>query len=180
MSESHQQLATYFVENRSRILAFIRGKAGDDALAEDILQDSLLNALRSSPEVDSSEALTAWLYRIVRNAITDAHRRHGARQRKLDGYALELPDTEMTPEDEAALCACFADLLPAMKPEYAEVLEFVELGAVTAQDMAARLGITENNLKVRRHRARRQLREFLETTCRTCAEHGCLDCTCSR
>lgn len=45
--------------------------------------------------------------------------------------------------------------------------------------MAEHLGITRNNLKVRRYRARQQLRERLEETCQACAEQGCLDCTCS-
>ena len=31
---------------------------------------------------------------------------------------------------------------------------------------------------VRRHRAHRQLRERIEQTCRSCAAHGCVDCTC--
>lgn len=44
--------------------------------------------------------------------------------------------------------------------------------------VAADLGITRNNLKVRRHRARKQLRARLEDLCRLCAHHGCLDCTC--
>ena len=45
--------------------------------------------------------------------------------------------------------------------------------------VAERLDITRNNLKVRHHRARQQLRERLEETCRTCATHGCIDCTCA-
>lgn len=179
MREVDQELEAYYVVNRSRILAFIRSKVSDDALAEDILQDSLVSALRSSPDVDDSEGLVSWLYRIIRNAITDAHRRQGSTQRKLAGYALALPDTAMPPDDERALCACFVDLLPGLRPEYAEVLEAMDLGTVSTEEMSSRLGITANNLKVRRHRARRQLRELLEATCRTCAEHGCLDCTCS-
>jgi RNA polymerase sigma-70 factor (ECF subfamily) len=35
-----------------------------------------------------------------------------------------------------------------------------------------------NNLKVRLHRGRKQLRERIEQTCRACATHGCLDCIC--
>ena len=43
---------------------------------------------------------------------------------------------------------------------------------------AARHGISLDNVKVRRHRARKALRERLVDTCRLCADHGCLDCTC--
>ncbi len=79
------------------------------------------------------------------------------------------------------ICECFEDLLPTLKAEYAELIEAMDLGGATTEEMTARLDITPNNLKVRHHRARQQLRERLEETCRTCAEHGgCVDCTCKR
>jgi DNA-directed RNA polymerase specialized sigma24 family protein len=59
-----------------------------------------------------------------------------------------------------------------------DLIAAVELGGETPEAAAERLGITRNNLKVRRHRARQQLRVRLEETRRTCARHGCLDCTC--
>ena len=52
--------------------------------------------------------------------------------------------------------------------------------AIEKAIQASDLGITPNNLKVRRHRARRALRARLEETCRICAAHGCLDCTCEK
>ena len=172
------RLESYLAENRAALLGFVRSKVGDDALAEDILQDSLLRALRASPELEDEDRLAAWLYRIVRNAITDSYRRHAAAARKLERFALEID--EPTEEDEAALCACFEGLLPTLKPEYAALIEQMDLGGTSDEAMAERLGVTRNNLKVRHHRARQQLRRRLEETCRTCSEHGCLDCTCGR
>ena len=177
--ETHEQhLQRIYRDNRSRLVAFIRGKVNDDALAEDILQDSLLRALRGSAELEDSERMDAWLYQVIRNAVTDAYRRSAARQRKLERFAV-LEDGAHVPEtDLARLCGCLHELLPTLKPEYAEVLEAMDLGEATTEEMTARLGITANNLKVRRFRARQQLKASLERTCRTCAEHGCLDCTC--
>jgi len=174
------RLAAYLAEHRQALLGFIRSRVGDDALAEDILQDGLLRALRAAPELEDEEKLVAWLYRIIRNAITDAYRRHAAAARRLERYAVEAPEPVLTPQDEAALCTCVAGLLPTLKPEYAALIEAMDLGEASPEATADRLGITRNNLKVRHHRARRQLRERLEETCRTCATHGCLDCTCSR
>ena len=67
-----------------------------------------------------------------------------------------------------------------IQAEYADLIQAVELGGESPDVMAGRLGITSNNLKVRRHRARQALRRKLEETCRTCADHGCLDCTCGK
>jgi DNA-directed RNA polymerase specialized sigma24 family protein len=78
------------------------------------------------------------------------------------------------------LCECFRELIPTLKPEYAALIERLELAEGDPAEVAGELNISRNNLKVRRHRARQALRERLEQTCRLCAEHACLDCTCKR
>ena len=180
MPNSSNQLEAYLIRNRRDLLGFIRSKVGDSALAEDILQDSLLKALRAAPDLVDEQTLVTWLYRIVRNAITDSYRRRAAASRRLERYALEQPDPVPTPDEETALCRCFEDLLPTLNPEYAELIRAMDLGSATTEEMTQRLDITTNNLKVRHFRARRQLRDRLEETCRLCSEHGCLDCTCRR
>ncbi len=170
------RLEDHLRRERAGLLAFIRSRVSDPALAEDILQDSLLRAVQAAPAVREDERLTAWLYQIVRNAITDAYRRRGVRAAARERLAAEV-DVAFTPEDEARACACVLGLVPTLKPEYAAVVE-ADLAGQDADVLAGTLGITKNNLKVRRHRAHRQLRERIEQTCRACAAHGCVDCTC--
>jgi RNA polymerase sigma-70 factor (ECF subfamily) len=164
------------LDARERFLGYIRKRVGDDDLAEDILQDSLLRAIRAAPDLRDEERLVPWFYRILQNAIVDAHRLRGAERARV--APVVVPEVIAEPEDDAELCACFERLLPTLKPEYAEMIRAVELGNEPPTSAASRLGITPNNLKVRRHRARQALRQKLEETCRTCADHGCLDCTC--
>jgi RNA polymerase sigma-70 factor (ECF subfamily) len=86
------------------------------------------------------------------------------------------PDAEI----EAEICRCFEALLPTMKPEYAALLREVDLNGRRVVDVAAEQGLTANAGTVKLHRARKALRVRLEESCRTCATHGCLDCTCAR
>ena len=171
------RLADHVRRERAGLLAFVRSRLADPDLAEDILQDSLLRAARAAPDLRDDEKMTSWLYQVVRNAITDTYRRRATAARHRDAYEAELRAEAMTPDDEARACACLLTLVPALKPEYAEVVE-ADLAGTDAADLADRLGITKNNLKVRRHRAHRQLRERVEQTCRSCAAHGCVDCSC--
>lgn len=163
---------------RAQFLGYIRKRIEDPDLAEDILQDSLLRAIRAAPELRDEERLIPWFYRVLQNAIVDAYRRRGVEQARI--VATEIPEIAAEPEHDVELCACFERLIPTLKPEYAEVIHAAELGNESPEQVAERLGITPNNLKVRRHRARQALRRKLEETCRTCADHGCLDCTCGR
>ncbi len=180
MTDERNRVESYFIENREKLLAFVVGKVGDRDFAEDILQDGLLRALRSTSDLTDDDRFVSWFYRILRNAIIDTHRRRAAGERRFEKFPQLAIEGELTPEDENRLCECFVDLLPTLTPGYAEVIEAMELGDATTEEMVERLGISPNNLKVRRHRARNQLRTRLEETCRTCAVHGCLDCTCSR
>ena len=170
---------TPLVQARQEFLRFVLARVSDPYLAEDILQDALLRAVRSVEEIRDEDRLVPWFYRILRNAIVDAYRRRDVRSRRTIPLDLEVDVPEQASSaDDQTLCECFRTLLPTLKPEYSAVLEAVELGEEEPQAAAIRLGITVGNLKVRRHRARQALRERLEETCRTCATHGCLDCTC--
>lgn len=179
--EPHLQdaLATTLLANLAAFQGFARRRLGDDQLAADAVQESLLRALKSGRDLSHDENLLAWFYRILRNVLIDLHRRRAAQTKGLERFADELA---MGGEDEAdaekTACACFRDLLPAMRPEYAQVLQLADLDGQPAEAVAEQVGISRSNLKVRLHRARRQLRQRLEQTCQICAKHGCLDCQC--
>jgi RNA polymerase sigma-70 factor (ECF subfamily) len=157
--------------------AFVRGRVGDPHLAADVVQDSLLKAVKSAHQLRDDESVTAWFYRILRHAIIDLYRRRAASKSALERLESELnvaPDAE----EERAVCACIKSMIPALKPEYTELIRRLDLAQEPAEMVAKALGLNANNLRVRHHRARQQLRERLEQTCRMCAKHGCLDCTC--
>ena len=174
--QDEHRLVERLLDARGQFLAYIRGRVADPELAEDILQDSLLRAVRGAASLRDDERLLPWFSRVLHNAIVDAYRRRSTEHAHV--APTEVPDVAAEPSADADLCRCFEGLLPTLRPEYADLIRVVDLGGEAPAAAAERLGITPNNLKVRRHRARQALRLRLEETCRTCAEHGCLDCTC--
>jgi RNA polymerase sigma factor (sigma-70 family) len=173
-----RELERGLLESRDRFVGYVRKRVADPVLAEDILQESLLRAIRAAPTLRQQDRLVPWFYTVLQHAIVDAYRRRGVERRHVvPADDLDIP---AEPDDEATLCTCFEPLVSTLTPEYAELIRAVELGGESPESAAERLGITPNNLKVRRHRARQALRRRLEETCRACAEHGCLDCTCVR
>ena len=173
MSQIEEQL----LKQLDAFTAFVRARVSDPHLAADVVQDSLLKAVKSTHQLRDDESVMAWFYRILRHAIIDLYRRRSASQAALDRLGEELnapPDAE----EERTACACLESMIPMLKPEYAELIRRLDLREETAEAVAAALGLNANNLRVRHHRARQQLRERLEQTCRVCAKHGCLDCTC--
>jgi RNA polymerase sigma-70 factor (ECF subfamily) len=174
-------MTTKLLSHRKMLMAYVEKKVSDSELAEDVLQESLLKALRSAPHLREEDKLMPWFFRILNNAITDTYRRRHVEGKYREAFEeLNIQNEEPESDDEAILCACFRELIPTLKPEYAELIENLELTNGDPEQVAAQLGINRNNLKVRRHRARQALRERLEETCRICATHGCLDCNCRK
>ncbi|MEO8169183.1 MAG: sigma-70 family RNA polymerase sigma factor [bacterium] len=176
-SQSMEKIVSQLVSGRAKFLGYVRKRVSDPELAEDILQDSLLRAVRSAPDIRDEERLVPWFYKVLHNAITDAYRKRSAETNRRLNYAREADDV-LTPEDERTICKCMNELIPTLKPEYAEVTRSIELDGEAPEVVAKRLGITRDNLKVRTYRARQALRKRLEETCRVCAVHHCLDCSC--
>jgi RNA polymerase sigma factor (sigma-70 family) len=168
-----------WVENHRRFLAFLERRVPDRATAEEILQSAFVRGLERAGEIRNDDRAVAWFYRLLRNAIVDHYRARGAERRGLELLAGELADaSEPPPEIAAELCGCFAPLLDTLKPEYAEILRRVDLEGAKPADYARDAGLTANNAMVRLHRARKALQSDLRSSCRTCADHGCLDCSC--
>jgi RNA polymerase sigma-70 factor (ECF subfamily) len=165
------------LDNVNEFVGFARKRVGDPELAADVVQESLLKALKAADQIRDHESAKAWFYRILRRTIIDLYRRRDAREKALTGYERELnslPDDD----EERVTCACMTRLLPSMTPQYAGLIQQIDLNEEAPEIVAANLGISKANLNVRIHRARQQLKRRLEENCRVCAKHGCLDCDC--
>jgi RNA polymerase sigma-70 factor (ECF subfamily) len=167
--------------NHHRFLDFLMARVGKREDAEEILQDAFVRGLQKAGEVRDEESAVAWFYRLLRNAVID-HYRRAAAGRKALAQAREWPegDPGFNADLERTVCECVNDLVPLLKPEFSELIRRVDLGGANVTSVADEIGISPGNARVRLHRARAALRDELERSCRTCAIHGCLDCTCSR
>lgn len=171
------------VEHEPAFRAFLRRRVNDAALAEDLLQQSFVRAIEHHHALHRNESVVPWFYRILRHAITDYHRSQASDVRKHEAFLHKLTasgeDKAAPPDDvKPTICACLDKLLPAIRPNYAELIRRIDLEGESPQAVAQELRITPNNLTVRLHRARQALRAGLEESCGICSKHGCLNCAC--
>jgi RNA polymerase sigma-70 factor (ECF subfamily) len=137
--ELQDALAGTLLANLAAFQAFARRRLGDEHLAADVVQESLLRALKADADFTDEQKVLAWFYRILRNVLNDLHRRHGARGRALERFATESAiAAEVADEElEQTACGCFRALLPALRPEYAQVLELSDLQRRTGRGRGA-------------------------------------------
>ena len=165
-------------QRRGAFLSFLENRIGRRDLAEDVLQESFARSLDKVP-LESEESALAWFYRVLRNAVVDHYRRSGASERALVALARQLDEKGEPDLDERnAVCRCVARLSETLKPEYALALRRIDVDGLSVRDYAAEAGISPNNAGVRVFRAREALRKRVVRWCGSCAERGCIDCTC--
>jgi RNA polymerase sigma-70 factor (ECF subfamily) len=173
-------LAT-LLENHRAFLSYLQRRVGDRALAEDILQDAFAKVIDRPEQAPADEGVVPWFYRTLRNAAIDQFRRRGTSDRALEAFAREL-ETHAAPQQdvETEICACVTRLASTLKPEYEEALQAIDVLGTPVKAFAEQHGLSANNAGVRVFRAREALKKRVTQSCGTCAEHGCMNCTCSR
>jgi RNA polymerase sigma factor (sigma-70 family) len=171
-----QPIIAALLANHREFLRYVERRVGDRALAEEILQDAFVRSLGRTEEI--RESVVGWFYRVLRNAVIDRQRRQAVANRRLDAFASELEAEQEAGELAGVACHCVVQLADTLKPEYADALQRIEVEGVSVADYAQATGISASNAGVRVFRARKALREQVARACGTCAEHGCLDCSC--
>ncbi|MBK7869939.1 MAG: RNA polymerase sigma factor [Saprospiraceae bacterium] len=164
-----QAVSTY----GKQLFGFIRGRVPTDEDAEDILQDVWVQ-LSNQPEVEAIESVSAWLYRVARNRITDWFRKK--KPESLEDYGYEDEDGEwniaevllmdsVTPEDEHLRELFWEALFAALDelPEkQSEVFILNELEQMTLQEIADAKGENLKTIISRKGYAVKHLRKRLE------------------
>jgi RNA polymerase sigma factor (sigma-70 family) len=171
------------LENESAFRQFVRRRVGDEFVADDILQQSLIRAVERHHSLRNEESAVAWFYRILRHTLADYYRSRGAEVRRNEAFLQQLTVSgrHLEPSlDEAkeTVCTCLHRLLPGLRGNYAELIRRIDLEGESPEHVAEELNISRNNLTVRLHRARQALRTSLEDACGICSRHGCLNCVC--
>lgn len=156
-----------------RLMGFIRKRVGNEADAEDILQDVFYQLLGDTKPI---EQLTAWLFTVTRNKITDRNRKK--KPELLDdlytGYGEDTDfdwtnlffDESQSPET-AYLRSLFWETLQAALDELPaaqrDVFVLNEIEGVPFKEIAEQTGETINTLISRKRYAVLHLRERLLT-----------------
>lgn len=176
MVEQDQRISDAVSRDESRLRNFIRRRVPDPGDAEDILQDVFYELVEAYRMMKPVEQVTAWLFRVARNRITDLFRarsREASRNEPTriaeDGEALLLE--ELLPSPDAGPDAAYArtvlldeldEALEELPAEQREVFVAHELMGYSFKEISAQTGISVNTLLSRKHYAVLHLRERLQ------------------
>jgi RNA polymerase sigma-70 factor (ECF subfamily) len=149
-----------------RVFRAARALLRDDAMAEDLVQEAWVRAYEHLDKFEGRSSFSTWILRI---AIHEGLKRKRSSQRyanaeepAMERFASLSPD----PEQQAA-AAQIRELLERLIDSLPEsnrtVFVLREIEGLDTRETSEALDLTEENVKVRLHRARSSLREMITT-----------------
>ncbi len=164
-------LAKIWADIGVSIEAFVRRRINDPHRADDVVADVMVRIHRHLSSLDDHERVTAWVYRITRNAIIDDYRRSGRRREVLESGTEPgaASSADAWVDDQAAtlseLAACVRPLVAALPADYRRALELTEFQGLTQAEAATIEGVSLTAMKSRVQRGRRQIATLLGQCC---------------
>ncbi len=156
-----QQLGELYQRYRRPVYGFLLRRVNAPATAEDLLQTTFERVIRYHASFREGNTFRSWLFTIARNAMLDSVKAESRMPIKngvdLNVLPLLTPsaqqDWEIRETDNQSQAA-----LAILPDTYREVVDLAWKRGLKYAEIAEVLGISEANVKVRIHRATRQLR----------------------
>jgi RNA polymerase sigma-70 factor, ECF subfamily len=141
--------------------------------AKDVLQETLLAAVRTLKDFRGAASVSTWLYTIARSFCLKKRRRSKfapEQEESLEAAApgkeaRQIPDAARWPDDELAgrqIEAALERAIGGLDPMYREVLVLRDVEGLTAPEVAEVMGLSVEAVKSRLHRARLAVRAAVE------------------
>jgi RNA polymerase sigma-70 factor (ECF subfamily) len=141
----------------------LRLTGNDRAHAEDLLQETLLRAWRSSRLLDESRgSVRSWLFTVARNIAIDEWRTRRTRTEVSVAEPPEHTDIGRDHTDQLLLSWVVADALSRLSEDHRAVLVCCYYRGMSVAEAARQLDVPEGTVKSRTHYALRALRLALE------------------
>lgn len=157
-----------FEQERERLRRFVLKLVDDADEAENIVQETFAEAYRQIGDFRGESTVSTWLFSIAKHQAY-GYLRKNDRHNYLEHETIEFLDadrggTQTVTEDEVELSErkrIVHDALQQLPDHYRRVVQLRDLEEKSTTETAEQLGLTEVNVRVRLHRARKQLKDHL-------------------
>jgi RNA polymerase sigma factor (sigma-70 family) len=177
MKRDESELRQRLSQLRPEMIRMLTARTGSLDLAEETVQAALLKALEKLQTLQDPRLIKSWFRSIVYNTFRDQLRQQ-AHWVSLETAEAQPALAQTLSEQASTSCGCILKLLPQLRPDYAALLEAVDLQEQSVQGVARAWGLSANNTSVRLHRARQALKKQLKQTCGSDSVAACQECNC--
>ncbi len=145
------------------LFAFLMRMVRDQAMANELLNDVMLDVWRSAANFEGRSSAGTWIFGIAHNKAISLLRRRREEQMPEDA-ADTIADDAATPDataEQADLGRMMERLLDRLSPEHKAVLQLTYYQDMSVQEIASTLDCPVNTVKTRMFYGRQRMRELL-------------------
>lgn len=160
---SDDSLRAAYRAHGPELYRFALRQLGDDAAAQDAVQEVFLRAWRSAARFDPEIAsLRVWLFAIARHVVVDEIRRHSARPARAFGLVADEGPPAPAFDDRTIAAWVVEEALTRLSPEHRGALVETYLRGRSHAEVAAECGVPPGTLRSRLFYGLKALRVVLE------------------
>ena len=159
-------------QHRPGVTRYLRYLVRDVAEAEDLAQETFLRAHRQRNSLRDPAALASWLYQIATHVSIDRLRQRAKTvQRQVDAPVEDLAIADqkqpsaLTIVQQTEMSECVQRYVADLSDAHKAVLLLHDPDGLTAEEISRLLQLPLTTVKMRLHRARRQLQAALDKAC---------------
>ena len=152
-----------------RVRNFILSSVRDEWAADDLTQETFIRVQKNLNTLKDSSKLTSWIFRIAHNLCRDHFRnlkRTSSHECELDEARDVFKEAMVQKKlEQREMSSCVQDVVRLLPESFRSVITLFDMAELSHREIADILDTTVENVKVRLHRARKELRALLEKKC---------------
>ena len=150
-------------QHHRKVYSIAYGMLANTAEAEDATQEVFERVWKNMSKLPDGDGIQPWLIRITRNLCIDKLRQRRSHEELMDDQ-LEAHSSQQPSSVLAAnqLSSWLKSAVAQLKDPYRSLVVMLDLQQRSVRETAQSLGLSENQTKVYSHRARKQLRQYLQ------------------
>jgi RNA polymerase sigma-70 factor (ECF subfamily) len=153
----HQAFAALVEPLRMPVWRFLCRYLSDQALAEDVTQDTFLRVYTRMGSFRGGSRFSTWVFQIARNAAIDADRSRRRRAKLAQAVTVGALNVSAAPDLEVEIDHALSSLSPKLR----QVFVLVEVVGLSYRETSEVLGVAEGTVKSRMFLARERLTEWI-------------------
>ncbi|MGE3773781.1 MAG: RNA polymerase sigma factor [Gammaproteobacteria bacterium] len=160
---------TVAAEHSAALLRYLERQVRDHAVAEDLLQETLIRMEHGLGSFEGRSQLRTWAFSIATRVAIDYLRSPARRVESIDFENAEEIADDAAGTDERMVIdemnSCVREVIATLPADYRAALVLHELEGLSARETAEAVGCTLATAKIRIHRARQCLKAALTKQC---------------
>ncbi len=149
-----------------QVRKFILTITKDDWVADDLLQETFIRVKKNMKSVHKTDKISSWIFKIAYHLCMD----HLKKKHKETRYPVEngKNDFDILPFkklEQQQMNDCIREKMERLAEPMRIIIDLYDIMEFTHKEIAGILSITEQNSKVKLHRARKELKSILSQEC---------------